>query len=85
MRQRIQLSNAIRGHMAEFGLVAPIGREGLQTLIRLIVKAMDARAGRGADLPGVAGRPTAAGERTDPGEPIDGSGRAHGPPRSAAG
>ena len=30
MRQRIQLSNAIRGHMAEFGLVAPIGREGLQ-------------------------------------------------------
>jgi transposase len=36
MRQRIQLSNAIRGHMAEFGLVAPIGREGLQGLIRLI-------------------------------------------------
>ena len=27
MRQRIQLSNAIRGHMAEFGLAAPIGRE----------------------------------------------------------
>ena len=25
MRQRIQLSNAIRGHMAEFGIVAPIG------------------------------------------------------------
>lgn len=36
MRQRIQLSNAIRGHMAEFGLVAPIGREGLGSLIRLI-------------------------------------------------
>jgi len=32
MRQRIQLSNAIRGHMAEFGVVAPIGREGLLTL-----------------------------------------------------
>ncbi|WP_244491394.1 IS110 family transposase, partial [Bosea sp. Root381] len=28
MRQRIQLSNAIRGHMAEFGLAAPIGRQG---------------------------------------------------------
>ena len=28
MRQRIQLSNAIRGHMAEFGLAAPIGRDG---------------------------------------------------------
>jgi transposase len=36
MRQRIQLSNAIRGHMAEFGLIAPIGREGLQGLISLL-------------------------------------------------
>ncbi len=35
MRQRIQLSNTIRAHMAEFGLVAPIGREGLQGLIQL--------------------------------------------------
>jgi transposase len=36
MRQRTQLSNAIRAHMAEFGLVAPIGREGLQNLIKLV-------------------------------------------------
>jgi transposase len=36
MRQRILLSNTIRAHMAEFGLVAPIGREGLQGLIALI-------------------------------------------------
>ncbi len=36
MRQRIQLSNTIRGYMAEFGLVAPIRREGLQQLIRLV-------------------------------------------------
>ena len=36
MRQRIQLSNAIRGHMAEFGIVAPIGRKGLQTLIEVL-------------------------------------------------
>ena len=43
MRQRIQLSNAIRGHMAEFGLVAPIGREGLQGLMALIIKAGDPR------------------------------------------
>ena len=43
MRQRIQLSNAIRGHMAVFGLVAPIGREGLQGLIKLIVDAGDPR------------------------------------------
>jgi transposase len=33
IRQRTQLSNVIRGHMAEFGVVAPIGREGLQSLI----------------------------------------------------
>ena len=29
-RQRVQLSNAIRGHMAEYGLVAPVGRNGLR-------------------------------------------------------
>jgi transposase len=34
IRQRTQLSNAIRGHMAEFGLIAPIGREGLQGLVQ---------------------------------------------------
>ena len=28
MRQRIQLSNVIRGHMAEFGVVAPVGARG---------------------------------------------------------
>jgi transposase len=33
MRQRVQLSNAIRGHLGEFGLVAPIGRNGLARLI----------------------------------------------------
>ena len=32
MRQRMQLSNAIRGHMAEYGLVAPVGRNGLERL-----------------------------------------------------
>jgi transposase len=37
IRQRTQLSNVIRGHMAEFGLVAPPGREGLQRLIEGLV------------------------------------------------
>src|SRR3977135_3244785 len=36
MRQRVQLSNAIRGHMAEYGLVAPVGRNGLQRLIAIL-------------------------------------------------
>jgi len=43
MRQRIQLSNAIRGHLAEFGLVAPIGRMGLQTLINILFDEKDGR------------------------------------------
>lgn len=42
VRQRTQLSNAIRGHMSEFGVVAPIGRNGLQTL-RETVAASDIR------------------------------------------
>jgi transposase len=42
VRQRTQLSNAIRGHMSEFGVVAPIGRNGLQTL-KGIVAAGDVR------------------------------------------
>ena len=51
MRQRTQLSNAIRGHMAEFGLVAPIGRKGLQSLIKLVETSDDACAGRSPRLP----------------------------------
>lgn len=42
MRQRTQLSNAVRGHMAEFGMVGPIGREGLAGLLK-IVEAADER------------------------------------------
>jgi transposase len=41
MRQRTQLSNAIRGHMAEYGLVAAAGRIGLQHLILIISDADD--------------------------------------------
>ena len=36
MCHRIELSNTIRAHMAEFGLVAPIGRLGLQSLIEIV-------------------------------------------------
>jgi len=42
VRQRTQLSNAIRGHMSEFGLVGLIGREGLAGLLK-IVEAADQR------------------------------------------
>lgn len=38
-----QLSNAIRGHMAEFGIVAPVGREGLLALIDTLHEEKDDR------------------------------------------
>lgn len=47
-RQRTQLSNAIRGHMAEFGLTAAIGREGLGKLIAVILDGADERVTREA-------------------------------------
>ncbi len=43
IRQRTQLSNAIRGHMGEFGLAAAVGRRGLQTLIAVIADPADER------------------------------------------
>ena len=43
IRQRTQITNATRGHMGEFGLVAPIGRNGLETLIEIIGNEADQR------------------------------------------
>jgi transposase len=36
MRQRTKLANTIRAHMAEVGIVAPIGRKGLELLLEII-------------------------------------------------
>jgi len=36
MRQRTQLINAVRAHMAELGITAPQGREGIKQLLRII-------------------------------------------------
>jgi transposase len=36
MRQRTQVTNALRAHMAELGIVAAQGREGLKTLLAII-------------------------------------------------
>src|SRR5262250_2932179 len=41
IRQRTQLINAMRAHLAELGLVAPKGREGLQQLLRTVAQAED--------------------------------------------
>jgi transposase len=42
-RQRTQLGNAIRAHLAELGIVAPIGRKGLARLLDIIADESDAR------------------------------------------
>jgi len=43
IRQRTTLINAIRAHLAEFGIVAGIGRNGVEKLLELITKGEDDR------------------------------------------
>jgi len=40
MRQRTQLSNALRSHLAEFGIVSAIGRGGLDRLLTIVADRM---------------------------------------------
>jgi transposase len=47
-RQRTQLSNALRAHLAEFGVIAPVGRLGLERLIAIIADPGDPRLPAGA-------------------------------------
>ena len=35
--------NAIRAHLAEFGIVAPVGRKGLEQLLDVVANAKDKR------------------------------------------
>jgi len=43
VRQRTALINAIRAHLAEFGIVAGVGRNGVEALLELIAKGEDER------------------------------------------
>ena len=43
VRQRTMLSNAIRGHMAELGIVSAKGRHGTVELLKIIANAGDDR------------------------------------------
>ncbi len=43
IRQRTMLVNAIRAHLAEFGIVAPVGLRGLRRLIAIISDPTDER------------------------------------------
>lgn len=43
IRQRTQLSNALRAHLAKFGIVASAGRSGIDRLLEVIAEPEDAR------------------------------------------
>ena len=42
-RQRTQLSNAIRAHLSEFGIVASVGRNGVDQLLKIVADPKDDR------------------------------------------
>src|SRR6476659_1460300 len=43
MRQQTSVINAIRSHLAEFGIVAPVGRKGVEELLNVVTDASDKR------------------------------------------
>src|SRR5436190_23871358 len=48
IRQQTSVINAIRAHCAEFGIVAPVGRRGIEELLNVIANANDEQ------IPGIA-------------------------------
>jgi transposase len=43
IRQQTAVINAIRAHLAEFGIVAPVGRNGVEDLLRVVADPSDRR------------------------------------------
>ena len=43
IRQQTAVINAIRGHLAEFGIVAPVGRRGVEELLNVVADSSDRR------------------------------------------
>ncbi len=43
IRQQTSVINAIRAHLAEFGIVAPVGRNGVEELLGVVADANDKR------------------------------------------
>jgi transposase len=43
IRQQTAVINAIRAHLAEFGIVAPVGRQGVEQLLGIVADAHDKR------------------------------------------
>src|ERR1043165_9045438 len=43
IRQQTSVINAIRAHLAEFGIIAPVGRQGVEQLLGIVADAHDKR------------------------------------------
>ena len=43
IRQQTAVINAIRAHLAEFGIVAPVGRNGVEELLDIVADSSDKR------------------------------------------
>jgi len=43
IRQQTSVINAIRAHMAEFGIIAPVGRQGVEALLEVVADVGDKR------------------------------------------
>jgi transposase len=43
IRHQTAVINAIRAHLAEFGIVAPVGRKGVEELLRVVADGNDKR------------------------------------------
>jgi transposase len=43
IRQQTAVINAIRAHLAELGIVAPVGRKGVEELLRVVADGSDSR------------------------------------------
>src|SRR5262245_64115595 len=43
IRQQTSVINAIRAHLAEFGVIAPVGRKGVEELLRVVADPNDKR------------------------------------------
>ena len=65
MRQRTQVINALRAHMAELGIVSAQGREGIKELLKIIASEQDALAGRCSHEPRGVGDEASGGADND--------------------
>src|SRR5262249_50936824 len=65
IRHQTSVINAIRAHLAEFGIVAPVGRNGVEQLLDVAADASDKRLPEAARLSASSWRPAADAKGTD--------------------